>query len=451
MLLGQLLETLDIYPKRTIKEAKLKVLNLTLKDKKIIIKLADRQEYDLRLADIDKTVTINELKQIMKLDYQALQLYNQAILKYFDENDLNDMSNYLSKRLKCVIFWINPDNSVLTATNSKLQSELVGHQLIQKGIEVANQADNTQQFKLIKLLNINVNVHWLSNQYRQIGKVVTINKCDANQRLINLVDSYFVQFIQKMIVVKKETPVANRINYSRNFELALVERTFNSATSKPDLKKYLEREGEKYILAFGIKRQVNEIFLDNFLIQVNHLFANGIYCYFDRKLFLLTVFKKPFSRQTLIQEGLQKLSEKNNISIGVSNGFQNKTGLLAAYHQADLAIANDELHPRLQEFCTIAPAYLAHYLQANHQLALLNPEIELLKRYDSRRRTSYYRTLLTYLLNNFNVTQTAKQLNVHHNTVLYRLEQVKKILNYNLDDPLKNANFYLSLILNQYL
>lgn len=451
MLLGQLFETLDIYPKETIKEAKLKVLNLTLKDGKIIIKLADQQEYDVKLADIHKTITINELKQIMKLDYQALQIYNQAILKYFDENDLNDMSNYLSKRLGCVIFWINPDNSILTATNSKLQAALVGQQLIQKGIEAANHTGSDQQFRLIKLPNINVNVHWLSNQYQQIGKVVTINKCDANQRLINLVDSYFVQFVQKMIVIKRETPVANRINYSRNFELALVERTFNSATSKPDLKKYLERAGEKYILAFGIKRQVNEIFLDNFLIQVNRLFTNGIYCYFDRKLFLLTVFKKPFSRQKLIQKELQNLAEKNNVSIGVSNSFQNKTELLTAYHQADLAIANDELPPQLQEFCTIAPAYLANYLQANHQLTLLNPEIKLLKQYDQKRQSSYYKTLLAYLLNNFNVARTAKQLNVHHNTVLYRLGQVKKILNYSLDDPLKNANLYLSLILAQYL
>ena len=52
------------------------------------------------------------------------------------------------------------------------------------------------------------------------------------------------------------------------------------------------------------------------------------------------------------------------------------------------------------------------------------------------------KTLRTYLDENLNATRTAEALFIHRSTLLYRLEKIKEILQYDLDDP--DENFYLS-------
>lgn len=65
-----------------------------------------------------------------------------------------------------------------------------------------------------------------------------------------------------------------------------------------------------------------------------------------------------------------------------------------------------------------------------------------LKEADEENQSEYMKTLRTYLDENLNATRTAEALFIHRSTLLYRLEKIKEILQYNLDDP--DENFYLS-------
>lgn len=65
-----------------------------------------------------------------------------------------------------------------------------------------------------------------------------------------------------------------------------------------------------------------------------------------------------------------------------------------------------------------------------------------LKEADEENQSEYMKTLRTYLDENLNATRTAEALFIHRSTLLYRLDKIKEILQYELDDP--DENFYLS-------
>ncbi|MCD7764446.1 MAG: helix-turn-helix domain-containing protein [Lachnospiraceae bacterium] len=66
-----------------------------------------------------------------------------------------------------------------------------------------------------------------------------------------------------------------------------------------------------------------------------------------------------------------------------------------------------------------------------------------LKEQDEKNHTEYMLTLKTYLDQQLNATQTAKELFIHRSTFLYRLEKIKEILHSDLEDA--EEIFYLEL------
>ena len=60
------------------------------------------------------------------------------------------------------------------------------------------------------------------------------------------------------------------------------------------------------------------------------------------------------------------------------------------------------------------------------------PLIRLI-RYERKKDNQYLKILKTYLACNFNISETAKQLYMHRNTLLYKLERIREILGDTLD------------------
>ena len=58
-----------------------------------------------------------------------------------------------------------------------------------------------------------------------------------------------------------------------------------------------------------------------------------------------------------------------------------------------------------------------------------------LKEHDEKTGSDYMQTLRLYLDNHCSVVQTARELSIHRSTLLYRLEKIREIINFSLDDP----------------
>lgn len=447
MQLWQFFEALCQYPKEKINHKLLtsKIEGFTSGQQKgTIVLLEHHQQFQLSNVDIKVS------KGMKEEDYIALDLFNSATMEYFGDHDLNSMINYISQKLHCAILLMNHDHSLLTATKENiLRADFPDTNFEQLLDTVSTIKNQPHHFKLTKIDDLSVNIHWIENKYYHIGQLIFINQEPTQQRLINLVASYYRRLNTRQVIVKQFASTANRINYSKNLELALSQRSINSPMVQPDLTNYLSKKGAKYIFSIRAHRHVNEIFTRNLINQLNRIFDSAIYCYLNDSIVLLATIESPLRQHQHLLSQLGRLISNNRLQVGVSDSFDSVVQLFNAYHQSDLAMTASA--GKLIQYSEVSPRYLANYLRTQHQLSLINPAASYLKDYDQQNHTEYYQTLVTYLLANFNVQRTAQRLSVHHNTILYRLKIIKRLLHYQFDDPQVNASVYLSLILNQYL
>ena len=78
---------------------------------------------------------------------------------------------------------------------------------------------------------------------------------------------------------------------------------------------------------------------------------------------------------------------------------------------------------------------LGTFRQLKTTAALLHPALETLERYDSENQTELRETLHVYLQQEQNQLNTAQLLQVHPNTLRYRLSRIREIANLTLEDP----------------
>ena len=101
----------------------------------------------------------------------------------------------------------------------------------------------------------------------------------------------------------------------------------------------------------------------------------------------------------------------------------------------------------LVQICTeqfIAGNHPASYLYA------LEPAIGVIIRYDAEHNNNLRKTLMHYLLNNMSVTDTAKAMNMHRNTVQYKINQLKSMTMLHLDDDYKRCEYLWSCLMCEY-
>ncbi|MBE6914815.1 MAG: hypothetical protein E7472_07800 [Ruminococcaceae bacterium] len=81
---------------------------------------------------------------------------------------------------------------------------------------------------------------------------------------------------------------------------------------------------------------------------------------------------------------------------------------------------------------------------------LCQPGLMGLIRYDRKFGTQLYDTLRVYLECNCNATLCAQKLNVHRNTVNYRINMIEELCNYSLDDVMTRMNISFSYMILDY-
>lgn len=88
--------------------------------------------------------------------------------------------------------------------------------------------------------------------------------------------------------------------------------------------------------------------------------------------------------------------------------------------------------------------FLSHTQNANHQ-DYKSFLLEQIKEYDLKHNSEYLKTLKAYLLHNMDITEIASSLNIHRNTVTYRLSRIEELFDIKLSDCRVITELYLSL------
>lgn len=129
---------------------------------------------------------------------------------------------------------------------------------------------------------------------------------------------------------------------------------------------------------------------------------------------------------------------------GVSQPFSDLAQLPAARRQAGIALQHgDPVAGCIYEAHDHMVYWLMETLKRQTDPSVIHPALNIISEYDQKHHAEYYQTLYTYLQNERNAILTAKQLNIHRNTLFHRLERIREKFCLDLEDP--NERFYLIL------
>jgi sugar diacid utilization regulator len=118
-----------------------------------------------------------------------------------------------------------------------------------------------------------------------------------------------------------------------------------------------------------------------------------------------------------------------------------------ATRAADIAASMASDSPAALHFARLGALRLIFHLADNPELRAFQRDVlGVLEASDSNRRSEFVRTLDAFLRAGGNHMRAARDLNVHRNTLIYRLERIQELLgSVNLEDPETRLNLQLAL------
>ncbi|MCC6099717.1 MAG: helix-turn-helix domain-containing protein [Olsenella sp.] len=178
---------------------------------------------------------------------------------------------------------------------------------------------------------------------------------------------------------------------------------------------------------------------DSIAAQLTGCLQSSIYATYEHALVILFSREDDARLDDYTDGMLRKVAMVNDLTVGVSNAFNDLTHIRSHYEQACAAIDCGKIvSPYLDDgwlyhYCDYA--YVQMLALTNRQLNLMNfvhPSVMRLARYDREHGTELMDTLFIYLQNAGNTHRAAKMLNLHKNTLLYRMGRVREILGMDL-------------------
>ncbi len=138
-----------------------------------------------------------------------------------------------------------------------------------------------------------------------------------------------------------------------------------------------------------------------------------------------------------------------DVSAGVGRPAIGLTALRESFHEAERALALPRRAWNNMQVAFFGDVSLYELLSGVNDPAMLSGFYERwlvpLIRYDEQHNTDLIQTLDAYFENNGNMARTAHGLNIHRNTLVYRLGRITEILQLDMDDSNVRLNLHLAL------
>lgn len=165
--------------------------------------------------------------------------------------------------------------------------------------------------------------------------------------------------------------------------------------------------------------------------------------------YILALFQCKDSNQILkLKKFLEKISQFWNCKIGISDSFDN------IYEMSTYAIQTHKVLEFASSKNTNDIFYYEDYalrdmvsLKKEEQKVFCAPEIKKIYEYDKLHGTDYLNTLKVFLGNERSVMSTAAKLNIHRNTLTYRVERMQELFGIDYLSEEKRIRYYLSALI----
>lgn len=226
-------------------------------------------------------------------------------------------------------------------------------------------------------------------------------------------------------------------NYDRYEYFAIMNYLFsNENINKHDLEKLLPKNSNVFysnycIIATKIAYKSNEIVYLNQLHQHIITLLNTYSYLQDNCLYILFTNLENINKKDIIKKITDLLSTVNiyKLKFGISYLFDNLLDINTYKQQALIAYDLTQ-----QQFTFFEDIALRSFFTNQSFSIYIHPIINQLKQIDNANNTDYYQTLKTYLCNFGDSHKTIKQLSIHRNTLIYRLDRIKQFTNIDFHD-----------------
>ena len=166
--------------------------------------------------------------------------------------------------------------------------------------------------------------------------------------------------------------------------------------------------------------------------QLEYLFANSRIVVYEKKILALI----PVPSSGRLSEGsltsFRAFCVKNQLYASLSNNFSNIMEIRAYFNQALRALeAARAVHdvPGCYRYEDYYLVHLKNLFQQKESLKVfLCPTLKYLSAYDDKHNTELAYTLYMYYLNDRNLVQTAKAMNMHRSSLNYRFDKIIELV-----------------------
>ena len=209
------------------------------------------------------------------------------------------------------------------------------------------------------------------------------------------------------------------------------------------------KPSDKYvILCAASRKSADSIFLNHLCDDVESASFKPQTFIYDNKMVALINLKSITQRTQLISE-IRRLISDQLFHWGLSHEFFGIAQFPQYYPQAchalSCAIAENTYGKCMRE--TAVEYIRRHSLQDAELQALLHPDALFLIEYDKANHTLYANTLYWFLLFSCNYTDAANKLNLHRNTLIYRINRIEQLVSANFSDVTEREFLLLSFML----
>lgn len=156
-----------------------------------------------------------------------------------------------------------------------------------------------------------------------------------------------------------------------------------------------------------------------------------------------------------IYETLGKQIEKASFFIGIGRQHDSIISIHKSYAEANEAIRLMQRFGHKEGMAHFEDHSVYHFLDSNIKEmeleAFFTQSLGKVNEHDKLHGTSYIVTLEHYFFHHLNISETAKALFIHRNTLIYRIEKIKEILNTDLKNSEELLKIQLALKIGRLL
>lgn len=196
----------------------------------------------------------------------------------------------------------------------------------------------------------------------------------------------------------------------------------------------------KIVSSFEESHKLNAITV----YEIEETLPSKAFLYEEKLVFIVNA---ALMEQNLVEK-LKMIARKCESSIGYSDIFKGMQQFPAHYQQALLAVEHacqDKQDSLVRSYASISVPHMLNQIVGNlSEDFILHPAVSRLEEYDAKNHTELLRTIYVYLKNERRTLETVKELFIHRNSLLYRLERIQEITGFQMEDYQERLRMLIS-------